>query len=355
MPILGIASLCSIQFIVQTENKNQLFRGLFYTAVSWAPWLIYLAFRCDFNDPYSSKKLSLMVFSQFGTILMICCAFYKDQERFTKYFYFCTIGLITILLIYFFLNHNISPIHSSQQRVRLTTEGINPIMLARTFAIGAIVLMLLERPSYWVKVSLCIPFFVGMYLTASRGPVLSLAIVLGCHYLWARSYKKWFVIRFFLSCLLLFVTLWTAGEFFRDPIDNYFSGGSRQGMYRGSGRYDAAISTWNEFVSAPIFGVGLGRYGKRGTQVSLMSDKSKISRYRIYPHNILYEVFAELGLVGAILFIFLLRPGTWMFDFSNKFVYLFFLCFLFAMTSGDFFDNTGVFIFGYIARLTSKP
>jgi hypothetical protein len=355
MPTLGIAALCSIGFYFQTENKNQLFRGLLYAAIAWVPWLIYLAFRCDFNDPYSSKKLSLMVFAQFGSILMICCAFYKDQERFTRYFYVCTIGMITILLIYFFLNHAVDPIHSTQKAVRLTTENINPIMLSRTFAIGALSFLLWGRPTYWVKVSLCIPFFVGMYLTGSRGPVISLLILFVVHYLWTQSQYKLFALRLFLSCLLLILTLFTVGASFYESIDKYFSRGHRQGMYQGSGRYDAAIVTWKEFVSAPVFGVGLGRYGKPGKQTTLISGKSNIDRYRSYPHNILYEVLAELGIFGAILFILLLRPGAWIFDFSNKFIFLFLLCFLFAMTSGDFFDNAGMFIFGYIARLNRKP
>jgi O-antigen ligase len=296
-----------------------------------------------------------MSIGQFGTILMICCAFYKDKEKFVKYFYICTIAMISIVLVYFFFNHSVYSIQGVKIKGRLGTEGVNPIEMSRMFAIGALSLMLWGRFSYWIKVVLCIPFFIGMILTGSRGPVISVSIVLACHYLWTQSQHRLIAIRLFLSCVLLIIALWTVGAYFQDPIDKYFTRGHRQGMYQGSGRYSAALVTWKEFVSEPFWGVGLGKYGKPGTQASPTIDLSNKPINRDYPHNILYEVAAELGIVGIILFIFLLRPGAWVFDFSNKFIYLFFLCFLFAMTSGDFFDNAGVFTFAYIARLNRKP
>jgi O-antigen ligase len=356
-PTLGIAALCSMVFFFRNENISQVMRAMLYTVLAWAPWLIYLAFRCDFDDPYSSKKLILMIFAQFGSIVMICFAFHRDREKFARYFYVSSMGMITILLIYFFMNHDVITRYSTRVVERFTTENINPIGLARSFAIGAVVLMVWGRFPYWIKAGLCLPFLVGIYLTGSRGPMLSALIIIVCHYFWSQTNFKFVAVRLFLSCILLGIALWAANVYFQDPIDKYLSRGNSQGMYKGSGRYAAFIETRKEFLSAPFLGVGLGKFGKSGSNI-ISAERKSYRSYgdinRSYPHNILYEVLAELGIVGAILFVMLLKPGTWMFDFSNKFIFLFLLCFLFALTSGDFFTNGGVFIFGYIARFNRK-
>lgn len=48
-----------------------------------------------------------------------------------------------------------------------------------------------------------------------------------------------------------------------------------------------------------------------------------------------------------------MRPGKWLLDLKNPYFYPFLLTFFYSMTSGDINANTGVMIFGTLARLTS--
>ena len=359
IPILSIAALSSILLFLQTRNKRRAIRELLHTVVAWVPWLIYLGFRWDPEDLYSSRKLFLMVITQFGSVLMICLAFYNDQERFTRYFYLCTVGMVTLFLVYFFVNHGRYDMYISGYEMRLTTENVNPIWLGRSFGIGALCLMVWGRFAYCMKIGLCVPFFVGIYLTGSRGPAISVFIMFGLHYLWTQSRYKNSAERIFLSCLFLIPCLFAAGLSFSDSFQEYFTRGKNQDINQASsGRYDALIVSWKELVSAPAFCVGLGKFGNPGKanisykdKKDIKSDSMIIKAQADYPNNIVLEVLAELGLIGFILFVLLLRPGRWMFGLSNKFVFAFLLCLLFAMTSGDFYGNACMFIFCQVAWL----
>ena len=77
-------------------------------------------------------------------------------------------------------------------------------------------------------------------------------------------------------------------------------------------RSEFNATTGRMFASAPIFGVGIGRYYP--TSAAFMSARLRA----VYPyenaHNYLFQQFAELGLVGGVLFVALLVTlitGTW--------------------------------------------
>ncbi|MEQ1895944.1 MAG: O-antigen ligase family protein [Vicinamibacterales bacterium] len=66
------------------------------------------------------------------------------------------------------------------------------------------------------------------------------------------------------------------------------------------------------FASAPVFGVGIGRYYPRSPE--FMSARLKSFYLYENAHNYLFQQFAELGLVGGVLFLALLATlitGTW--------------------------------------------
>jgi O-antigen ligase len=72
-------------------------------------------------------------------------------------------------------------------------------------------------------------------------------------------------------------------------------------------RFDFYETTARMFASAPVFGVGVGQYFGRSNQ--FMPETLK----RIYgnenAHNYFAQQFAELGLVGGILFVWLIVPA----------------------------------------------
>jgi O-antigen ligase len=102
---------------------------------------------------------------------------------------------------------------------------------------------------------------------------------------------------------------------------------------------------FQEFLSAPVFGVGLGQFGRADLAIAYQSN------FGSYPHNIVLEILSSTGIVGMILFVMVLRPGRWMLHITTPYSILFLLSGLFAMTSGDVVANSGVIIFGVLARL----
>lgn len=120
-----------------------------------------------------------------------------------------------------------------------------------------------------------------------------------------------------------------------------------------SGRLQGVMTALEEFSFAPMLGRGLGKYGTvAGIERKYITPQKVVA---VYPHNVPVEILAELGLIGFVLFLIALRPGKWMFDLSNRYVYFFFLSFLFSLTSGDMTANSGLFIFSLISKLASEP
>ncbi len=62
------------------------------------------------------------------------------------------------------------------------------------------------------------------------------------------------------------------------------------------------------FASAPLFGVGVGRYFERSSE--FMPDEIRALYGAENAHNYFAQVFAELGVVGGALFVWLIVGGT---------------------------------------------
>jgi hypothetical protein len=90
--------------------------------------------------------------------------------------------------------------------------------------------------------------------------------------------------------------------------------GARQPADRGSAisalkiRSQFLVTSTRMFASAPVFGVGVGRYHERSAEFMPASLRA------IYPfenaHNYFAQQFAELGIVGGLLFVWLVAAGV---------------------------------------------
>lgn len=180
-----------------------------------------------------------------------------------------------------------------------------------------------------------------MFLTGSRGPLVSLLMTLSLYFLITFNKKN----IIFAVFILVFAIFFINTDFSIDPLVNrfpgfarisysiteYYESGGRQIGYISSGRdyfYSKAIK---EFYSRPIFGVGIGTDETAGG----------------YAHNSFLEIASQLGFFA--LFIFTLIIGIWIYQFyrSEKrgifkfriYKYLF-LYFLFqSLFSGSIFFN----------------
>lgn len=354
--IQGLLAVVCILIFISVKDKNEIYKELIKISIIFIPWIIYLLLRCDFSDQYALKKLSLILGMQYLSILFIIVAYNTDRNLFNRYFFVFALLLTIFNLLIFFASPQ--TVYYTDAVQRLSTEFANSISLARSFAIGAVcILMIKISISMWIKLIFMLPFVIGIYMTGTRGPMIALAIIVAFEYFHSIKKGANFVIKTFIAiCLIIPLTIITY-DHLEKPIKYYFDRGYKKGVIAESGRDVLFREALIEFTSSPYIGVGLGKYSKKEQENKPQwsnSVKANSILIRNYPHNIVLEILTELGLVGIILFIVLLMPGRWLIDFGNPYLYLFLLSFIFAATSFDITGNGGVFIFGYLARIESN-
>lgn len=342
--------VCSAIFAI-SRSKAMIARQLFRLSLAWVPFILFMIFRCDFGDPYSLKKLGLMIVAQFMTLIFVCVAYVNDPDRFDMHFYPWTIVIASLLFVYLLANP--SKFEYVGVVERLSLETINPIWLARSFATGALCLLLLGKGPKWLIYAGCGLFIPGIILTGSRGPLLSLLLTVALFWIWrGLKSRSALITGIVLICVILPVAVIVLDQY-QPTLDRYFQRGSKKTMFVQSGRFDGVTIALREFSSAPLLGRGLGKYGEvEGIRIKSFTNKQVVQA--VYPHNVPAEVLAELGLCGFALFLIALRPGKWMSNLSNRYVFLFVLSLLFSLSSGDITGNSGLFIFGLISRLASE-
>lgn len=217
--------------------------------------------------------------------------------------------------------------HASLDAVRATTGGeTNPITVSREIGLGVVILAILavqtldqqtsslSRLTKSALLSVMVALLVfGQLITGSRGPLIS---SLGAFLIWYLVLQKGVGRKIKLLTLVSIpATVITTIGFFApnvllqipsvQRILNYFilqQFGTNTSDLARITRFESA---WNAFVDTHGFGLGTGGfatyYGVEGPE---------------YPHNIILEIAAELGVVGlallGILLWIIVRRLTWL-------------------------------------------
>ena len=350
---IQFAILIVVGLIITNRRPNMLvWREILVVVAVWTPFLLYMALRVDSDNPYSVLKFLKIFTIAFLCVVTVTATYLCDARTFLRLLPIVIIALSVLLGVEAMMNPEQFRYRSVIER--LTVEGMNPIWLARSFALAGVCLFLLPGQHYAMK-------FVGLALvasgilpTGSRGPLISLIVTL----------TLWFMIKSQLSRVGMILTtsataiviasiMLFAGDRIETAVGAYLSRGQSQGFVEESGRPQLFNLAMTEFLSSPVVGVGLGEYGKDAAFVGkAFSGRSPTQGF--YPHNIILETLSELGVVGLLLIIITMRPGRWLFDWKNQYFYLFLITLLFSMSSGDINANIGVIVFGALARLTSQ-
>lgn len=349
--VIQAAMLIVVGLIVVSRGADKMaWKELLAMVTVWAPFLLYIAFRVDSENPYSELKFAKVLAISFLCAITVTVTYLCDARAFLWAFPIVIIALSAVLGVE-------AVMHPQQFKYRtvidrLTVEGMNPIWLARSFALAGACLFLLplrNRTFKFIGLALVVA---GILPTGSRGPLISLILTLT---VWIVSVSGVARIRLAIATasigVLAVSALLFAGDQIETAMNAYLSRGQNQGFVEESGRPQLFELAMNDFLSSPVVGVGLGEYGEsavRGTKAS--SWNSSTQGY--YPHNIILELLAELGVLGVILAAVAMRPGKWLLALKNPYFYPFLLTFFYSMTSGDINANTGVIIFGVLARLT---
>lgn len=309
--------------------------------------------------PYGLDKF--LRFLGFNLLGFVLCSITPPARRRWLIYGFLLVGVAGLLSL-------VAAASQPRATSRVVAFGGNPIWTARLLCAAGLVALWWPRASWWAKIPLALVFFGGSVLTGSRGPLLGVAIVL----------LAVLLIRPFLAAdrrkagqalllLLIVVLVFGAGyaglralalqqarvspdspfvRIFAPTEETETSTEVRLALFR---------AAWDMFLRNPIFGAGLGGFSR---EFHFLENP--------YPHNILLEFAAEMGVVGVIFFAaIVILAAVWLFPFlrtassplrQDVVVGLMLLLFAFvnAQVSGDIIGNKMIWFFlGYLNNIWS--
>lgn len=341
-PFIALCLLLATALMAKTRHMEAMVRDLAVTGTMWGAWLVYLAIRCDFDDPYSRLIFAKIVVLQFVGVCALTIVYMSDPRSFDRVFPIGVVLLGLALLLQAWLDPQVFVYATFIER--MTVQDANPIWLARSYGFAAVCLMFITRVPLILRIAGSIGFLAAMVPTGSRAPLLAVGIcvlIFACRMLRGRGVLP--AVAAVLAAVPVVYIIF--GDEVARGVGAYLSRGTGMSSLEESGRPMLFMRAIGEFISAPMFGVGLGQFGRASTNVGSNLLQGG------YPHNLVLEILSGLGLVGFALFVGVLRLGRWILAPRTVYDYLFILAFIYAMSSGDLSGNNGVFLFAALARL----
>jgi len=228
-----------------------------------------------------------------------------DSKRLLSYFYFSLVIITGIMLLQFIYFLTWGDIIVLAYWNRISIHGANPIQVSRYLAIGAammIALLIRNKPSqslhYFIMLFVLL---LNIILSGSRGPLVS--IIIGS-IMYAFLYESKHSSRIFgygilaigsITALLLLLPENLTQRFFDLSQSAIIM--TQQGVTKVNTittRFEfwsMSVQAWFSSVTNFFLGLGAGGF----SSLFIWRD------WRWYPHNLFFEIIAELGLVGLII------------------------------------------------------
>ena len=281
--LLSIPLLLSIKRVKHFNTKRLFYYFLLIIII--LPPMLCLYF--DY-DTFGFEKYFNFIFIVIPLVIIVIETFkYNDVKIFFKILlgFIIVLSLIGLLVV----------LNSSD---RLSVLGGGPIVFARWMNIGLIILFFIKQSSINKKSILLMLFFLVLSLAAgSRGPVFSLAITFAVYFF--LNFQKVFLRVLFFSFLIASIA------FFSGINTSILGIGKTERLVTKDNRSKNArmvfASRSFDLMSHYPLGVGLGNW-----QVYANKIKPTHLLKHQYPHNLVLEIFAELGIISGILFLILL-------------------------------------------------
>ena len=281
--LLSIPLLLSIKRVKHFNTKRLFYYFLLIIIILPAMLCLYFDY-----DTFGFEKYFNFIFIVIPLVIIVIETFkYNDVRIFFKILlgFIIVLSLIGLLVV----------LNSSD---RLSVLGGGPIVFARWMNIGLIILFFIKQSSINKKSILLMLFFFVLSLAAgSRGPVLSLAITFAVYFF--LNFQKVFLRVLFLSFLIASIA------FFSGINTSILGIGKTERLVTKDNRSKNArmvfASRSFDLMSHYPLGVGLGNW-----QVYANKIKPTHLLKHQYPHNLVLEIFTELGIISGILFLILL-------------------------------------------------
>ena len=265
------------------------------------------------------------------------------------------IYIILLLMIIEFLNYRISPYE------RLTIGNINSIWVGRIIGEGIIFVLFLcsNKKFKSIKYILIMFLLLGLISTGSKGPLFSLLLSM-LTILFIKQKNNFNKEKILFDYIKILLSSLVGVFFFKYIVFNLFNKEFllyrffySEIVYGENSRINLIKKAWEYFLKNPFFGNGLGSYGYLTYGFDI----------RLYPHNIIFEVLSELGIVGFLLitiliiitFIRYFKYSSKTDKFTNLIMSLFIYYLLNSFVSGDLgFYNSKLFFLMVVLNLMVK-
>ena len=181
---------------------------------------------------------------------------------------------------------------------RISALGGGPIVFARWMNVGLIILFFINQGKINKTSLLLMLFFLFLSLAAgSRGPIFSLFITFLAYFIF--NFQNIFVRVFLYSSVIFSVAIFSgisSSQIDFGKIERLVTKDSRSQNARAL----FALRSLDLVTHYPL-GVGLGNW-----QIYINKVKPTHLLKHDYPHNLILEIFTELGVFSGIIFLFLL-------------------------------------------------
>lgn len=167
------------------------------------------------------------------------------------------------------------------------------IAILLPFIMGACLQYFDSKKSKLMGIVTIVMMFLGLYLTGSRGPTLSLVAAIALSML--IFYQKGIIVNRRMLFYAGLIALAIGVAVFKVRTSTYSSDMERICLWQ---------SAWSIFKDYPIFGVGLDNFNniyRDGYMMPLAKNPALNS-----PHNIFLHYMAEAGIVGLLGFVFMI-------------------------------------------------
>ena len=214
-----------------------------------------------------------------------------------KNLFFVLIGLV--LLLCFFAITGL--FETPRPDGRISILGGGPITFARWMGYGVLALIFLPiKKKYLLRLFFISLFFVYCLISGSRGPI-TILILIGAVYFFL-NFRKLFLRSILFFSLIIFGLLFTdvpkkiseLGRTDRVFLNISKRGGSSESTQT---RFELADRSYNLTKKYP-FGIGAGNWQIKANKL----DPTHLMAHE-YPHNLIFEIFNEYGVIAGLIFI----------------------------------------------------
>jgi O-antigen ligase len=302
---IGITSgLLLFCFIADMKQNKKLLITIDSSLIFIVLFFLYFVFSIIFissNKSYGIEKLIFLVISFIYFVLpSLLIRKQDDLKTVTSALFF--IGLVYLVGSVFQYNGFIENRKLITFGDRFVLLSLNPIFLARDISYSLIAVLFLiyfysndiithlGKIIFLLIIAFSLSFF--MALTGSRGPIVALftsCIIAAFIYFSSKKNGKTLITMF---VIILLITIMLGYTLLPETISNRLAFEGVQGKRTSVTRMLAIIHGFENFLGAPILGIGFGSY----------MFESPFFEDLTYPHNIIVEILAETGLVGFSLF-----------------------------------------------------